>query len=309
MLLYQVLDSFLGSVSHSSIYSIWEQTKTCTYKELIGFFKQEYIDIDEINTAKDKLFNVKEGYLELDEIVLAKSKKDSDDFILRRRKSAGGYIVNSVSIVLLIWTDGKIRVPIRIRIRKKAESVGKSLLYLIGWYRNNINKKVEYITFDSAFSSKEVLTRINDYGWCFVTKVAKTRKFNGKQVYRTHRGGYFEKIGYINTKFKVKVVRKEDNFYITNRINLNRHKIEEMYSTRSIIEEVFRILKQTCHWDHCQLRKYNDYERFYITGCFEFLVLEYMRIKGFGTTIYKIRKQLLLGHVYAPLDEIERILA
>src|SRR5690606_21173491 len=119
--------------------------------------------------------------------------------------SAGGYVVNSVSIVLLVWTDGKIRIPIRLRIRKKGETTAQSLLYLIGWYRNNISKSIKYITFDSNFSSAEVLTRINNYGWCFVTRIPKTRKFEGKAAYKTHRGGYFTKIGYINTEFKVKV--------------------------------------------------------------------------------------------------------
>jgi hypothetical protein len=165
MLLYQVLDSFLGSASHSSLFSIWEQTQSCSYHDLIDFFKKEYIEADDLNDYKDKLFKAEEGYLELDEIVLGKSKKDSDDFIIRRRKSAGGYIVNSVSIVLLIWTNGKIRVPIRLRIRKKDETVSESLLYLIGWYRNKISKKIKYITFDAGFSSAKVLTRINDYGY------------------------------------------------------------------------------------------------------------------------------------------------
>lgn len=309
MLLYQVLDSFLASASHSSLYSIWEQTQTISYQELIGFFKNEYIEKEDLNKYKDKIFNAKEGYLELDEIVLAKSKKDSNDFIIRRRKSAGGYIVNSVSIVLLIWTNGEIRVPIRLRISKKGESVSQSLLYLIGCYRNKISKKIRYIVFDSAFSSAKVLTRINDYGWCFVSRIAKTRKFEGKQVYKAHKGGYFTKVGYINVNFKVKVVRREDKFYITNRILLSSKEIVEKYSTRAIIEEVFRILKQACHWDHCQLREYEDYERYYVMGCFCFMVLEYMRIEGFGDTIYKIRKGLLSGHVYPPIDEIERLLA
>jgi hypothetical protein len=309
MLLYQILDSFLESTSHSSLYSIWEQTKTCSYQELIAFFKKEYIEVDAINRAKDNLFKVTGGYLEVDEIVLAKSKKDFNNFIIRRRKSAGGYIVNSVSIVLLIWTNGEIRVPIRLRIRKKGESVAESLLYLIGWYRNKISKKIEYITFDTGFSSAKVLKRINDYGWCFVSKIGKTRKFEGKAVYKAHRGGYFTKIGNINTEFKVKVVRREDKFYITNRIITNSDEIVKRYRSRAIIEEVFRILKQECHWDHCQLRSYEDYERYYIMGCFSFTVLEYMRIKGFGSTIYQIRTLLLLGHVFSPNDEIERILA
>jgi hypothetical protein len=83
----------------------------------------------------------------------------------------------------------------------------------------------------------------------------------------------------------------------------------EKYSTRAIIEEVFRILKQECHWDRCQLRSYEDYGRYYVMGCFCFIALEYMRIKGLGNTIYRIRRDLLLGHVYPPIDEIERLLA
>ena len=63
MKLYQVLDAFINSISHSSLFSVWEQTKTCSYEELIDFFKEDYLNQDLILESKDKLFNANGGYL------------------------------------------------------------------------------------------------------------------------------------------------------------------------------------------------------------------------------------------------------
>lgn len=308
MILYQVLDAFINSISHSSLFSVWEQTKTCSYEELIEFFKEDYLNQDLILEAKDKLFNANEGYNVLDEIVLSKSKSGKHKFVKRRYKSAGGYIVPGVSIIVLVWTDGKIRVPLRFRIQLNGEKHTESALYLMSWYRNKISKRINYITFDSAFASEKVLKRLEDYGWCFVTRIAKTRKFNGKQVQKAHRGGYFTKIGEIQG-LRVKVVRREEKFFVTNRLNMSSKKIVEIYGERAIIEEIFRVLKQECHWSRCQLREHEHYENYYMIGIINFMLLEYLRLQGFGDTIYRIRRDILLGQLEVSIPYFERLLA
>lgn len=308
MKLYQVIDGFIHSASHSSLLSVWEQTETVPYQELTDFFKKEYLNQDLILEVKERLFKVSKGYLEFDEIVLAKSKKGVTDFVKRRHKSAGGYIVPGVSIIVLIWTDGKIRIPLRFRIQRNGEKSTGSVLGLLSWYRNKICRRINYIAFDSGFASEKIFKRLNDYGWTFVTRLPKSRKFNGKAIYKAHRGGYWNKIGEIKGGIKVKAVRRKDKFYITNRLSLKADKIEKMYRSRAIIEEVFRVLKQECHWSRCQLRDHQHYENYYMVGIINFMVLEYLRIQGFGKTIYRIRRDILLGHVKVSTARIKRIL-
>jgi len=276
------------------------------YQELIRFFKEVYLNQDLILEVKDSLFDVKDGYLILDEIVLSKSKTGKHKFVKKRYKSAGGYIVPGVSIVVLVWTNGKIRVPLRFRIQLNGEKHTDSALYLMSWYRNKISKRIRFATFDSAFASEKVLKRLTDYGWFFVTRVPKTRLFNKKQIKKAHRGGYFSKIGFMK-ELKVKAVRRRDKFYITNRLGITSQRIEEIYQERAIIEEIFRVLKQECHWSRCQLREHQHYENYYLIGIISFMTLEYFRLQGLGDTIYRIRRDVDLGHVKIPKRHLKTL--
>jgi hypothetical protein len=231
------------------------------------------------------------------------------NFVKRRYKSAGGYIVPGVSLVVLVWTDGKIRVPVRFRILINGEKARDSALYLLSWFRNKISRVIKYVAFDSGFVSDKVFRRLDDYGWCFVTRVPKSRSFNGKTIFKAHRGGYWNKVGILKGGFKVKAVRRKDKFYVTNKLTLEANKIVEFYKQRAVIEEVFRVLKQECHWSRCQLRNYQAYDNYYMTGIVNFIVLEYLRLQGFGHTIYRIRRDIDLAHIKCPISIIQKILA
>jgi hypothetical protein len=273
MRFYQIIDCFVQSTSHSSIYSMFEQTKIMDYHQLIDFFNKEYLSQDMIMDIKDKLFEPNTGYLVADEIVISKSKRGKAKFVKKRYKSAGGYVVPGISIVLLLWTDGNVRIPIRFKIQVNGEKHTDSLLELLSWYRNKISKKIKYVLFDSGFTCYKILKRVDDYGWCFVTRIPKTRIFNGKKIFKTHKGGFWTRVGYLKSLFKVKAVRDKDKFYITNRFGLTRHEIIDIYSKRAVIEEIFRVLKQECHWSRCQLSNHQAYENYYTIGILTFIYL------------------------------------
>lgn len=306
---YQIIDTFVQSISHSSLFSMCEQTDMSSYQELTDFFNKEYISQETILEVKDKLFTANEGYLVADEIVISKSKTGKSKFVKRRYKSAGGYVTSAISIVLLVWTDGVVRIPLRLKLQINGEKVSESLLELLGWYRNKISRKVACVLFDSGFACATVFKRIDDYGWCFITRIPKSRSFNGKAIYKTHKGGFWNKVGYIKGHFKVKAVRDKAKFYITNRLSLNRHQIIDIYSKRAVIEEVFRILKQECHWSRCQLRDHQAYERYYTVGILSFMYLEHLRIKGYGTTIYRIRRNILFHQLFKSIPHYQDIAA
>lgn len=119
MKLYQIIEIFISGMKHSSLYSLWEQTQTCSYQELIDFFNKEYLSQDEIKSLCNNKIDFKEGNLCFDEIVLSKSNTKGHEFVKKRYKSAGGYVVPGVSIVLLVWTNGVIRIPLRFIFNKK----------------------------------------------------------------------------------------------------------------------------------------------------------------------------------------------
>jgi hypothetical protein len=311
MKLYQVIDGFIHSLSNSSLLSITEQVENMNYQELTAFFKEEYLTQDIINSSKEVLFADNSGKLMFDEIVLAKSKRGITGIVKRRYKSTGGYIVPGVSIILLVWVQGDLRFPIRFKLRHNDENISESTLELLSWFRNKVKKKPESIVFDSGFPSYKILKRISDYGWTYVCRIPKSRRFNGKQIWKAQPRGYWNQVGVLSKGLKVKAVRRRNKFYITNRLTLKANDIVKIYSQRAIIEEVFRVLKQECHWSKCHLTNEAAYERFYIVGILCFISLEYNRINTFKQTIYKIRRQAIFGHldVYIPdFDSIIQLL-
>lgn len=308
MKLYQVIDAFIHSLSNSSLFSISKQVENVSYQQLTEFFKQEYLTQDLINKSKEMLFSDNKGKLMFDEIVLSKSKRGVTKFVKRRYKSAGGYIVPGVSIILLVWVQGDLRFPIRFKIRHNDEMITESTLNLLSWFRNKVKKRPESIVFDSGFPSYRILKRINDYGWCYVCRIPKTRKFNGKQIWRAQPRGYWNQVGNLEKGLRVKAVRRKNKFYITNRLSLEAKEIVEIYRQRAVIEEVFRVLKQECHWSKCHLTDDKAYERFYIIGILCFICLEYNRINHFQQTIYKIRRRSIFDHVDIPIPDFDSFL-
>jgi hypothetical protein len=308
MKLYQVIDGFIHSLSNSSLLSITNQVENLDYQELTAFFKEEYLTQDILNSSKEVLFSDNSGKLMFDEIVLSKSKRGITKFVKRRYKSTGGYIVPGVSIILLVWVQGDLRFPIRFKLRNNNEMISESTLELLSWFRNKVKKKPESIVFDSGFPSYKILKRIKDYGWTYVCRIPKTRKFNGKQIWKAQPRGYWNEVGYLSKGLKVKAVRRKNKFYITNRLTLKANDIVKIYSQRAIIEEVFRVLKQECHWSKCHLTNEKAYERFYIVGILCFICLEYNRINLFNQTIYKIRRQVIFGQLDVCIPDFDSIL-
>lgn len=308
MKLYQVIDGFIHSLSNSSLLSITNQVESLDYQALTAFFKEEYLTQDILNASKETFFSDNSGKLVFDEIVLAKSKRGVSKIVKRRYKSTGGYIVPGVSIILLIWVQGDLRYPIRFKLRNNDENLTDSTLELLSWFRNKVKKKPESIVFDSGFPSYKVLKRINDYGWTYVCRIPKTRKFKGKQIWKAQPRGYWNEVGVLSKGLKVKAVRRKDKFYITNRLTLKANDIVKIYSQRAVIEEIFRVLKQECHWSKCHLTNEKAYERFYIVGVLCFISLEYNRINNFHQTIYKIRRQAIFGQLDVYIAYFDSIL-
>ncbi len=64
-----------------------------------------------------------------------------------------------------------------------------------------------YVLFDAWYPSKALLKRIRDYGWYFVYRLKKNRRFNGHAVRRHWRHPYWADVGWLSGGLKVLVVR------------------------------------------------------------------------------------------------------
>ena len=55
-------------------------------------------------------------------------------------------------------------------------------LELLSYARNRLHCRPEYVLFDAWYPSKALLKRIRDYGWYFVCRLKKNRRFNDQPL-------------------------------------------------------------------------------------------------------------------------------
>ena len=228
------------------------------------------------------------------------------------------YIINMVNTSLMAWILNAEDVNYRelteffqkeINIQELLKKTWKSIfsitegwviiaaLKLLSWLRNKMKYKPLYVSFDAGFASKRFLKRIDDYGWVFVCRIPKTRKFEGIQIWRYKKQGFWNNCGILWCDVKVLAVRRKSKFYVCNRLNWNAKIIENCYKQRAVIEEVFRVLKGVCHWKRCQFSKDERYERFLAFGIIAFMVWEFNRIHyPEPITIYKLRRNVIFDN-------------
>ena len=237
MTLYQILNLYIINMVNTSLMAWSLNAEDVNYRELTEFFQKE-INIQElIIKAWKSIFAITEGWVIIDEIVLEKSKVGKYKKVKKRYKSAGGYITPAISVVLIVWSNGIIRVPIGFRIRGE-ESHIDAALNLLSWLRNKMKYKPLYVSFDAGFASKRLLKRIDDYGWVFVCRIPKTRKFEGIQICRYKKQGFWNNCGILWCGVKVRAVRRKNKFYVCNRLNWNAKIIENCY--KHLLEPVLK---------------------------------------------------------------------
>ena len=71
--------------------------------------------------------------------------------------------VYGLSLVLLVWTNGTLRIPLGMRLwRQGGPSKYKLALELLSYARHRLRCRPEYVLFDAWYPSKAVLKRIRD---------------------------------------------------------------------------------------------------------------------------------------------------
>ena len=93
----------------------------------------------------------------------------------QERKSVYGF-----SLVLLIWTNGTLRIPLGMRLwRHGGASKYERALEWLSKARNRLHCQSEYVLCAAWYPSNALLKRIRDDGWYVVCRLKKKRRFNG----------------------------------------------------------------------------------------------------------------------------------
>jgi putative transposase len=215
--------------------------------------------------------------------------------------------VYGFSIVLLVWTDGQVRIPLGIRLwRKGGPSKYELALELLSYARNRLHCRPQYVLFDAWYPSRRLLKRVRDYGWYFVCRLKKNRRFNGQPLRAYRRHPYWAETGWLTGGLKVLVVRYGAKDFATNRLTLPAAEVRRMFQLRAQIEEVIRVCKDHLGLSGCQARSERA-QWHHITCCLvTFCVLERERHDR-GGSIYQLKRRLSFKGRSITLPALERL--
>jgi hypothetical protein len=273
-----------------------------------------------LDLALRTLFCVAGGYLIVDDTVVAKPYARLLGEAAWVWSSKDRKVLFGVSLVLLVWTDGQIRIPLAYRVWHKGEASKYDLaLELLSYARNRLKCKPHFVLFDSWYPSKRLLKRIRDYGWYFICQLKKNRTFDGRALHAYLQQPYWQAVGSLTGGLKVFVVRYRRKYYATNRLTLTAQEVRALYRKRHEVEEVIRVLKSQLSLEGCQV----GYKRVMATQSYPkagaqthhialclvaYLIVERERLDQ-GSPWRQLKRRLILQGQQLALPALERVRA
>jgi putative transposase len=271
-----------------------------------------------LNLALRALFTVAGGYLLVDDTVVEKPYARLLGEAAWVWSSKQRKVVFGVTVVLLVWTDGQVRIPLAFRLwQKGGPSKFELALELLSYARNRLRCKPQFVLFDSWYPSKKLLKRLRDYGWYFVCQLKKNRRFEGRPLVRYLQQPYWQATGSLSGGIKVFVVRYRRKYYATNRLSLSATEVRTLYRKRQEVEEVIRVLKSQLSLEACQAgyKRSSDQKALPREGAQEhhialclvaYLMVERERLDR-GLTWRQLKRQLILPGSQVSLPALERV--
>ena len=271
-----------------------------------------------LNLALRALFTVAGGYLLVDDTVVEKPYARLLGEAAWVWSSKQRKVVFGVTVVLLVWTDGQVRIPLAFRLwHKGGPSKFELALELLSYARNRLRCKPQFVLFDSWYPSKKLLKRLRDYGWYFVCQLKKNRRFEGRPLVRYLQQPYWQATGSLSGGIKVFVVRYRRKYYATNRLSLSAQEVRTLYRQRQEVEEVIRVVKSQLSLEACQagykrsseqkVRPREGAQEHHIALCLvAYLMVERERLDR-GLTWRQLKRQLILTDSQGSLPALERV--
>ena len=271
-----------------------------------------------LDVALRTLFTVAGGSLILDDTVVAKPYARWLGEAAWVWSNKDKKVLFGVSVVLLVWTDGQVRIPVGYRVWHKGGPSKYALaLELLSYARNRLKCKPQWVLFDAWYPSKALLKRIRDYGWYFVCQLKKNRRFDGKPLHRYLQQPYWQAVGLLAGDMKVLVVKYRRKYYATNRLSVTAKEVRQHYKIRHAVEEVIRTVKSQLSLEACQAgyrRRGTDATRpqlqvqeHHVALCLvAYLIVERERLDR-RLTWRQCKRQLILTGVQCSLPALERV--
>jgi hypothetical protein len=271
-----------------------------------------------LDVALRTLFTVAGGYLILDDTVVAKPYASLLSEAAWVWSNKDHTVVFGVSLVLIVWTNGQVRIPVGYRVwHKGGPSKVDLALELLSYARNRLQCKPQFVLFDSWYPAKRLLKRLKDYGWYFVCQLKKNRTLDGVALHAYRQHPYWHAVGTLAGGLKGLVVRHRRKYYVTNRLTLTAKEVRAQYRKRQEVEEVIRVLKSQLSLEACQVgyrqrgadlsQSQPRAQEHHIARCLvAYLVVERERLDH-GVSWRKFKQRLILKGSQLALPALERV--
>jgi hypothetical protein len=254
-LLWLHLTALLYDRTAASCVALAEALHTVSHDRLTRMLQGDRSGHTRLDLAWRILFVWERGDLILDDAVMPKPCATTIDGLAWVFSSPERKPVYGLSLVLLVWTNGTLRVPLGLRLwHKGGPSKDVLALELLSYARNRLCCRPESVLFDAWYPAQALLKRIRDDGWDCVCRLQKNRRVNGHAVRAYRRHPSWAARGRLSGGLKVLGVRSGVKSDATHRLMLPAAEVRRLYRFRSQIEEVSRVCQGQLSLTGCQAR-------------------------------------------------------
>lgn len=244
------------------------------------------------------------GYLIIDDTAWARWAVQSEA-VSWVWSSTHARVLRGHQVVLLVWTDGQVRVPLGIRLWKKG---GYSKVELAAQLLREAERRgirPAYVLFDSWYAAASLLHVLERMGWKYVARLKANRLFDGRAVRSMWPHRYGRAKGRLRkVSHEVLVVKDGRRYFVSNGVQLSSSELKRHYRVRQQIEEVFRLLKQEFGWGGASAQKARAQIAHLHLGLYALCLTEAAAIKN-GQTIYAFKRKLFRLPIPEHLPQLE----
>ena len=245
-----------------------------------------------LNNFSLRIFGkLRNGWLVIDDTVISKVFAKKIENLAWVYDSKIGRSIIGLNIVVLIWTNGKLTVPIGLRIYQPRSGKTKiDLAIELLKLAKRLKIRPLYVIFDSWYAAGKLMKKVREYRWHFVTRLKPNRLFNGVPLKEILNQPYWMMEGGIADGFKVLIVRHGKKYYAASNLKLSKQELLAQYKSRWEIETVFRMLHSKLGIDQCEARKLIAQ-----SAHFHLCLMAYAILKNeqylTGKSIYRIKRK------------------
>jgi hypothetical protein len=222
-----------------------EALETVSHDRLTRMLQADWSGPRLLESAVRTLFIWARGSLILDDTVIPKPFATTIASLAWVFSSQERQPVYGFSLVLLVWTNGMLRIPLGLRLwRNGGPSTYELALEWLSYARNRLHGHPASVLFDAWYPSKRLLKRLRDDGWYVVCRLKKNRRFNGQPLRAYRRHPYWAECGWLTGGLKVLVVSYGATYLATNRLTLPAAEVRRLSRIRAHIEAVIRVCQE-----------------------------------------------------------------